>query len=105
MPFLIMTYSPSVIIGDFDLIGSVSLPDKADSPLLVDPDAVLSGPIPFQHLQPISWWGKQVIEFRSVIEHGQFPFCRFPEAGELLDHLSCKEQLRLFVAKASDHDI
>lgn len=48
MPFLIMAYSPSVIIGDFDFIGSVSSPDKADPPLLVDPDAVLSGPILFR---------------------------------------------------------
>ena len=51
MPFLIMTGSPSVIIGDFDLIGSVSLPDKVGSPLLVDPDAVLFSPILFQSVQ------------------------------------------------------
>lgn len=72
-------------------MGSVSSPDKADPPLLVDPDAVLSSPIPFQHLQPVSWRGEQVLEVRSVIEHGQFPLSHFPEAGEFLDRLSCKE--------------
>jgi hypothetical protein len=56
-----MACSPSVIICDFDLIGSVSLPDKTNSPLLVDPDAVLTGPIPFQLLQPVSRQGQQVL--------------------------------------------
>jgi hypothetical protein len=46
-----MTDPPSVIIGDFDFIGSVISPDKADPPLLVDPDAMLSGPILFRSVQ------------------------------------------------------
>lgn len=46
-----MTGSPSVIIGDFDFIRSVSLPEKTNPPLIVDPDAVLSGPILFRSVQ------------------------------------------------------
>jgi hypothetical protein len=53
MPFLLMTGSPSVIIGDFDFIRSVSLPEKTNPPLIVDPDAVLPDPIRVQHLR----WG------------------------------------------------
>ena len=100
-----MTGSPSVIIGDFDFIRSVSLPEKTNTPLIVDPDAMLPDPIRMQHLQPVSWWGTQVLEIRRVIEHGQFPLRRLPEAGEFLDHLSGKELLRLFVPKPSDHVI
>jgi hypothetical protein len=100
-----MTGSPSVIIGDFDFIRSISLPEKTNSPLIVDPDTVLPDSIRFQHFQQVSRWGTQVLEIRRIIEHGQFPLSRFPEAGEFLDHLSGKELLRLFVPKTSDHDI
>ena len=93
-----------MIIGDFDFIRSVSLPEKTNPPLIVDPDTVLSHPIRLQHFQPVSWWGTQVLEIRRVIEHGQFPLRRLLEAGEFLDHLSGKELLRLFVPKTSDHD-
>jgi hypothetical protein len=48
-----MACSPSVIIGDFDFIRSVSLPEKTNLPLIVDPDAVLPDPIRFQYLQPV----------------------------------------------------
>lgn len=93
-----------MIIGDFDFIRSVSLPEKTNPPLIVDPDAMLPDPIRMQHLQPVSWWGTQVLEIRCVIEHGQFSLSGLPEAGEFLDHLSCKELLRLFVPKPSDHE-
>jgi hypothetical protein len=48
-----MTGAPSVIIGDFNFIRSVSLPEKTNPPLIVDPDTVLPDSIRFQHLQ----WG------------------------------------------------
>ena len=98
-----MTASPSVIIGDFDFIRSVSLPEKTNSPLIIDPDAVLPDSICSQHLQPVSWWGTQVLEIRRVIEHREFPLSNLLEAGEFPDHLSRKELLRLFVPKTSDH--
>jgi hypothetical protein len=58
-----------VVICDVALIGSVSLPDKTNAPLIIDPDAVLSGSISFQLLQPVSRWRKQVLEVRRTIEH------------------------------------
>ena len=105
MPFLIITGSPSVIIGDFNFIRSVSFPEKTNPPLTVNPDAVLPDPICFQHLQPVSWWGEQILEIRRVIEHREFPFSNLLEVGEFPHHLSCKELLRLFVPKTSNHDV
>ena len=93
-----------MIIGDFDFVRSVSLPEETNPPLIVDPDTVLVDPILFQHLQPFSRWGKQVLEIRRVIEHREFPFSNLLEAGEFPDHLSCKELSRLVVPKPSDHD-
>jgi hypothetical protein len=39
------------------------------------------------------------------MEHREFPFSNLLEAGEVPDHLSGKELLRLFVPKTSDHGI
>jgi len=38
MPFFTMVCSPSVIIRDLDVMGSVSRPAKTDAPLIIDPD-------------------------------------------------------------------
>jgi hypothetical protein len=54
MPFLIMVFSPSVIIRDLDVMGSVSHPDKTNPPLIIDPDTVLSEPISFQSFQSVA---------------------------------------------------
>jgi hypothetical protein len=46
--------SSLVVIHDFDVIGASFVPTKADSVLVVDPDAVLPDPIPFQGFQPVA---------------------------------------------------
>lgn len=68
-------------------MGSISLPGKANPPLIVDPDAVLSGSIPFQPFQSVARRGEQVLDVRCIVEHGQFPLGRLPETGELPYHI------------------
>jgi hypothetical protein len=46
---------PSVIVGDLNVGGSRRGPYEADSPLIIDADAVLPGPIAFESLKPIPW--------------------------------------------------
>lgn len=105
MPFLIMVLSPSVIIRDLDVMGSVRHPDKTDPPLIVDSDAMLAGPIPFQLLQSVSSGRQQVFEIGRAVQHGQFSFRRFSNTGEFLDGLSCKQSLRLLIPKPLNYDI
>jgi hypothetical protein len=100
MPFFVMIVSPSVIVGDLDVMGSVSHPDKTDPPLIVDSDTVLSGPLPFQLLKSVSGWRRQVFEIGGTVEHCEFPLSDGPEAREFFDRLSCKEPLRLFIPEA-----
>jgi len=50
-------------------------PSEADSPLLIDPNAVLTCPVSFQALQPISRWHSQVIYAFSCIQQEQLPVC------------------------------
>ena len=42
-----------MIVGDFDLVALAIVPHEADAPLVVDPDAVLTRPLPLQGFQAI----------------------------------------------------
>jgi hypothetical protein len=45
MSVIVISPIPSVIIYDFHVVGVAVSPGKADAPLPVDADAVLSGPV------------------------------------------------------------
>jgi hypothetical protein len=94
-----------MIIGNLDFVRSIGHPNKTDSPLIVDPDTVLSSAIPFQLLQAVSCRGHQVFEIGCAIEHRQLPFGHLSEAGKLPYHRAGEELFRLFVPKTSDHGI
>jgi len=44
----------SVVVRDCDLFGSCLRPSKADPPLVIDPDAVLTDPVSAELLKPVS---------------------------------------------------
>jgi hypothetical protein len=70
-----------VIIGNLDIIGFARdqqlvcahrvfgiCPTKADTPLIVDPDAVLTGPIATKRLEPIRWRIAKLNEARHALQ-------------------------------------
>ena len=63
MPSLLL-----VIIHNLDVVCSVGLPDKANAPLVVDPNAVLSFAIALQRLQSVAWRYAQRIDPRRGVE-------------------------------------
>lgn len=83
-----MVGCPSMIICDFNVVGSVRHPDKTDPPLIVDPNTMLSGPIAFESFQPITGRCNKILQVRCVVEHRELPLCDLPEAGEFTDLLS-----------------
>src|SRR5699024_8343462 len=52
----------SVVGNDLHLLRSGVVPHKADAPLVVDPDAVLSYSIALERLEPIAGWDAEVFE-------------------------------------------
>jgi len=50
-----------MIIDDLDIKGMAILPSKADTPLIVDADAVLSSPVTAQFFETIAGWSQQII--------------------------------------------
>jgi hypothetical protein len=56
-----------MIIGDFDFVGMAILPPEAYPVLVVDPDAVLSGPITPEAFQPVSGWRSKFHEVADPV--------------------------------------
>src|SRR6476661_9384516 len=81
------------------------LPDKANSPLIIDPDRVLPPPIASESLKPVRGWHAQIIEPSGIVEKTQFAKCaslnvrRQPATG-----VARPDGCGLTVAKADDHE-
>jgi hypothetical protein len=60
-----------VVIDNFDFIRVTLTPGETYSPLIVDPNAPLPGPIPSKFLEPVRRRNGKVFESRRSIEHAQ----------------------------------
>ena len=68
---VVMSGTSSVIVHDLDVGGSGVGPDEADPPLLVDPDAVPSCPIPAECFQAVARRHPKVVERFCGVQHHQ----------------------------------
>lgn len=62
-----------MVVRYFDLECVSTFPFKGDPPLLIDPDAVKSGPIAAQFFQMVRWRNPQIIDILRAVDHPQFP--------------------------------
>jgi hypothetical protein len=60
---------PLVVIDDLHVVSICSFPAETDAPLVVDPDAVLSGPISPQNLQPVAGRNPQILKRLCPVQH------------------------------------
>jgi hypothetical protein len=72
---------PSVIIDDLDPFGALA-PHKADAPLVIDPDAVLSASLPFQRFEAIAGRRPQVGQLGGHVQHVEFAHRHPPDGLE-----------------------
>ena len=86
-----------VVVDDFDLICVSRLESKADSPLLVDPNAPIALPILMQRFQAIRLWKPQVVLLSSQPDSS--PREPPPQAGRITsnDQLETLEFCRRLV--------
>jgi hypothetical protein len=92
-----------MVVGDFDIVGIPLLPSEADSPALVDADAVLPLAIPFEGLQPIPWRDPQVLQHPGPVQVEQFPAGLALEGAKPRDRQVVKQGLGLPVLEGPDH--
>jgi len=99
----IILTSGSVIVDDFDVVDAILRPNKANPPLIIDPNAICARPISLQRFQPVRRGHSEILQLFSGIQHVQLP------AGGLGDLMkspvsSCAVQFRSILAtKSTDH--
>src|SRR5262249_9288748 len=59
----------SMIVYDLDVLGPFRRPAKADSPLSIDPDAILTFAIALERFKMIAWRRPQVVESHGSVDH------------------------------------
>jgi hypothetical protein len=62
-----------VVVGDLDGVSVSALPPEADTPLVVDADAVLAGPVAGEHLESVAGWNAEVGERFGGVEDEELP--------------------------------
>jgi hypothetical protein len=72
--------------------------------LAVNPDAVLSLPIPVKRFQAIIWWNRQVRKPSGVVQHPHFPKRGLLDVlGQSTAKPPSPDTGRLRASKAKDH--
>jgi hypothetical protein len=94
---------PSVVVHDFDVNRTDAGPDKADAPLVIDADAVLTLPIAFQRFKAVARRSLQEIQRLSCFQLGKFALCGWRERLESLRALAFVQRLGVFALERLDH--
>jgi hypothetical protein len=94
-----------VIIHDFYIVGISALPAEADSPLVVDPNAVLALSITAEFLEAIRWWNTKVIKRLRSVQYQELSQ-RYPLKGPENPGMPPFEDfLGLLAAESLDHEL
>ena len=95
-----------MIIHNFDVADIITFPLETNPPLIIDPDAVLPGPIPAEFFQPVGRRDPQVVDDISIIEHTQLAQGYLLDVGrQLFRALAVKDLLRFLVFESLYHNL
>ena len=92
-----------VIIHDFYIVGIATTPDKADTPLVVDANAMLPFPIASQYFQMIAGRRLQIAEFGGNIQLAQLSLSHSLESSKAFDSLPSVKLFGLGRPERLDH--
>jgi hypothetical protein len=62
-----------MVVHDLDIVRIAVAPAKADSPLIVDSNAVLAGPIAAKLLEPITGRDSKIVQDLAGVHQQQLP--------------------------------
>ena len=95
-----------MVVNDLHFEGIAAFPAKTDPPLIVDPDTVLTLPIPRQLLNAIARWHPQIGQRISSVENEEFLQCGPVNIlRELFRAFATENLLGLRVFEAPNHNI
>ena len=84
-------------------MGTIGLPFKTYSPLIVDPNTVLPFPIAFKRFQLVAGRDAQVIQRRRCMQLQQFSSSNPFNILESSNRLAVEKRLSIGTQKRSDH--
>jgi hypothetical protein len=94
-----------VVVDDFDAMSVTLSPDETHAILVVDPDRVLSGPVPLKSLQPVSGCHLQVVKGQGGVEQKKLAAS---DTGEVLPipvtNTRGEKRLGMLAPVGEDHD-
>jgi hypothetical protein len=93
-----------MVIRNFYVVGVAPGPRKADPPLIVDTNAVLSLAVPTQPLQPITRNGAENSKIVRRVKHVELPKSRSFDSAKLPAGLAMKEPLSFIAPEGFDHN-
>lgn len=95
--------APLVVVHDFDLIGAIGVPDKADTPLVIDADAVLSFAVPLERFQMVAGGNPQACQFRGRLQLQKLAPRHAFDVLESGNRLAMKQRLGLNADERVNH--
>src|SRR5689334_24036761 len=62
-----------MVVDDFDMRRSSFIPNETDTPLIIDPDRMLSLPVCLQRFEAVARWNTQIRQDPGLIQQTEFP--------------------------------
>jgi len=95
-----------MVINDLNPIGISLMPGKADAPLIIDTDTLLTFPVALERFKVIGRGNTEILKSSGILDHPEFT------PGNLLDiswqttgYFASPDFLRFFTIKAFYHNI
>ena len=92
-----------MIVNYLNCVSIAIFPNKAYAILIVNPDTVLSQPVPLLRFQPIARENRDIGEFRGCIDLDKLSFNDGSQSIESFGIKPLKDQLSIFGSKGSNH--
>jgi hypothetical protein len=92
-----------VVVHNLYGSGVAIAPDKAQTPLIVDPDAVLPLSVASQQFKPVAWGYTQKVEAGGGMQLLQFAQGSRFHVHQSFHALALEQGLRVATAKIEDH--
>jgi len=88
-----------MVVDDFDMGRTLLGPDKADAPLIVNPDGMLPLTMSGKSFEPVAGSGVQVLEISGGVQHIELAQCLFFDPAESFHEPARPEALGGSIAK------
>lgn len=96
---------PLVVVNDLNIEDAAIFPTEADPPALVDPDTVLTPPVPFQSFQMIAGRDPQVLKKPRPVKVEKSSPCGTLNRSKARYRLIVKQSLSRLVSEGLDHRV